>query len=551
MKHPIPREALDDRLAFVGTAGSGKTYNAGTGVESLLYDGAKVIIIDPLGVWYGLRLLPNGITPSSLNVAIFGGAHGDLPLTEQAGAIIGETAATMAESCIIDLSQIGTKAGERRFMLAFLTSLYRRTAGQPLHIVIDEADMFAPQRLMDKDGDAAKLLGMMETIVRRGRVKGFIPWLITQRPAVLSKDVLSQADGLIAFKLTSSQDRDAIGAWIEGQADQKEGKAILASLPQMQTGQGVIWIPGRNVLTTAQFPKKATFDSSRTPKRGEAKHTASLKPLDLGRLKDRLASVEKEASANDPRALRTRIAVLERDAGKPTIDAKAIEQAERSGFDVGFDAGVTAAANAWSPILDAIRSAVPQTLPVPPRPKNAPPAPTAPAAHVTVHRKAQEPPRPHTESGVALPKAARLILTALAQHGDRTKSQIAILTGYAVNGGGFNNILSLLRTAQYIGDSSGQICITSAGLERLGAYDPLPTGRALLDHWLRQLGKAERAALYALAEIHPAASTKEQIAEVTGYKANGGGFNNALSRLRTLELITGRGEIRASDALIG
>jgi hypothetical protein len=29
---------------------------------------------------------------------------------------------------------------------------------------------------------------------------------------VLSKDVLSQVDGLIAFKLTSSQDRDAIGA---------------------------------------------------------------------------------------------------------------------------------------------------------------------------------------------------------------------------------------------------------------------------------------------------------------------------------------------------
>jgi len=36
---------------------------------------------------------------------------------------------------------------------------------------------------------------------------------------VLHKDVLSQADILIAMKLTASQDRDAIGAWIEGQAD--------------------------------------------------------------------------------------------------------------------------------------------------------------------------------------------------------------------------------------------------------------------------------------------------------------------------------------------
>ena len=63
-------------------------------------------------------------------------------------------------------------------------------------------------------------------------MRGFIPWLITQRPAVVHKDVLSQADILIAMKLTSSQDRDAIGAWIEGQADRQEGKRILGDLPR-------------------------------------------------------------------------------------------------------------------------------------------------------------------------------------------------------------------------------------------------------------------------------------------------------------------------------
>jgi uncharacterized protein len=37
----------------------------------------------------------------------------------------------------------------------------------------------------------------------------------------------------------------------------------------------------------------------------------------------------------------------------------------------------------------------------------------------------------------------------------------------------------------------------------------------------------------------------------TGYEANGGGFNNALGRLRTLELIEGRGELRVNQNLIG
>jgi hypothetical protein len=105
--------------------------------------------------------------------------------------------------------------------------------------------------------------------VWRGRVRGFIPWLITQRPAVVHKDVLSQADILIAMKLTASQDRDAIGAWIEGQADRQEGKRILGELPRLQQGEGYLWAPGHGVLRQVRFPTIHTFDSSRTPRRGE------------------------------------------------------------------------------------------------------------------------------------------------------------------------------------------------------------------------------------------------------------------------------------------
>jgi DNA helicase HerA-like ATPase len=55
--YPIPDAALDDRLGWIGTSGSGETYNSGGGVERLLQSGARVVIVDPLGVWWGLRLL--------------------------------------------------------------------------------------------------------------------------------------------------------------------------------------------------------------------------------------------------------------------------------------------------------------------------------------------------------------------------------------------------------------------------------------------------------------------------------------------------------------
>ncbi len=63
------------------------------------------------------------------------------------------------------------------------------------------------------------------------------------------------------------------------------------------------------------------------------------------------------------------------------------------------------------------------------------------------------------------------------------------------------------------------------------------------------MGKAERLIIETLTQAYPAALNKEEITARAGYKANGGCFNNALGRLRTLELVQGRGELKASDNL--
>ncbi|MDP9436464.1 MAG: hypothetical protein M3P93_15240 [Actinomycetota bacterium] len=55
--------------------------------------------------------------------------------------------------------------------------------------------------------------------------------------------------------------------------------------------------------------------------------------------------------------------------------------------------------------------------------------------------------------------------------------------------------LSALRSAGLI-EGRGEVAITTAGLQALGSYEPLPTGRALIDWWKsEQLGRAERAIL--------------------------------------------------------
>jgi hypothetical protein len=601
--NPIPLAALDDRLGFVGTAGSGKTYGAGTAVERLLAHGSRVVIPDPLGVWWGLRLVFDGKTASPFDVVIFGGPHGDLPITEHAGALIGETVAGMKESAIVDLSALGTKAAERRFMLAFLTALYRKATKDPVHVVFDEADLWAPQQIRDRDQEPAKLLGMMETIVRRGRVAGFVPWLITQRPAVVNKDVLSQVDGLIAFKLTSSQDRKALGAWIEGQADRDEGKRILGTLPQKQVGEAVVWIPARGILADAKFPEKATYDSSRTPKRGEKRTAAELKPLDLGALKERLSTVEAETKANDPKALKAEVARLQRELAaaqksapgdkklSPPPAADVLKAAREDGARAGFVKGYTAGAgDEWQRGASAVRAELevlagdaasiqrrlaalvkaidaisrkptttvsadalaafdPAKLTYKSTRGAAPALPKTGQSiggktevlgqrPIAASRVAQ--PRPTngdgTAGGTTLGLGERRVLVAIAQTGSAgiTREGLTVMTGYKRSSR--NTYLQRLSAAGLIEAGTYKIFALQPGLDLLGPdFEPLPTGEALIQHWLRELPEGERKLFEQIVAAFPEPVDRTIIGDRAGYKRSS--TNTYIQRLAARDLV--------------
>lgn len=149
----------------------------------------------------------------------------------------------------------------------------------------------------------------------------------------------------------------------------------------------------------------------------------------------------------------------------------------------------------------------------------------------------------------ALPKAQRAVLAALAQHGTRTTVQLALLTGYSHKSGGYSNALSSLRTAGLI-EGRGDLTATPAGLDALGTFDPLPAGPALREWWKEHhLGRAEKAILDVIASRAPDAVDILKIAELTGYSSTSGGFRNTLSRLRSLELASGRGALQLNPTL--
>jgi hypothetical protein len=581
MKHPIPREALDDRLGFIGTSGSGKTYNAGTAIEILLAHRARAVIIDPLGVWWGLRLLADGKTPSKFDVVIFGGDHADLPLNEHAGALIGETAANMAESCIIDLSKMPSRAAERRFMTAFLETIYRKAGGEPFHLIVDEADLFAPQK--PQAGDEV-LLGHMENIVRRGRVRGFIPWLISQRPAVLNKNVLSQVDGLLAFKLTSVQDRDALDAWIEGQADKAQGKEIKDSLPTFPIGEGIVWLPGHGILARKAFPQKVTFDSSRKPKRGEKLKSRKLKPVNVDKLKTQLAEFVEQQKASDVPTLRKRIRELEAVANKASPapaakpDKDVIAAARKQGFDqaerklkaamerevqkrtVELLSGLGDRVGPLMAFLgEQVRAAKAQTTnleiqfdPGPQQqPAKAAPAPVRAAATAPRARK----PSPDAGGDGRLTNPQAHLMRALAwwdamAHPQPTRAQLAAIAGWKVGGSNMRGRLAELSTAGLVHyPSSGTIAMTEAGRAAAPAPD---TSTTLVDSIRSMLTNPQRLLFDKLLETGAAPVDRETVAAGINWEAGGSNMRGRLAELSALEVIyyPGKGQVALQDWVV-
>lgn len=571
----LPLDIATDTTAIIARKGAGKTYTARVIIEDLLAAGVQTVVIDPLDVCNGLRVGADGKTPGC-DIAIFGGSRGDLPLLETAGKLLADVIVDRGVSAILVLDHL-SQNGQRRFVTDFAERLFERKSSQehrtPLTLVLDEADAFAPQRVMP---EKARCLGAVDVLVRRGRSRGIGTVLITQRPATLSKDVLTQAEMLVCLQVTSPQDRDALTDWIEAKADPEQADTFLDSLAGLQKGQAWVWSPSLlQTFERVQVRKARTYDSSYTPRIGDGKRVLpTLRPIDLKKLQDDLASLTQEVQANDPAHLKKRIRELEHEVAKKAtaVPAKAVTVTKEPRPQL--DPQVV------GQLIDLCQSLTDETAKVQRETEQHFKYVTKEIRFIGSQvRKLQKPGRVITTPADAvetklqgiledtkratreynketdrligdtqLGKAERLILTALSQYEEqgRSKVQIALLTGYAI-GGTFNNAIGRLNTLGYIGKfPHGAFYITSEGKSAVGDVEPLPVGRELVDYWCRKLGKAERMALEFLVEAWPNSKTKDEIAEGTGY-AVGGTFNNALGRLRTLELIEGRGEMRVSQ----
>lgn len=551
----LPRDAVTHTFALLAARGAGKTNAARAMAEEMHAAALPFVAIDPVGSWWGLRGSADGKKPG-LPIPIFGGRHGDVPLESTGGHLVADLVVDQRLSCVVDVSDFG-EAEKARFLTDFAQRLYRRNT-DPLHLFLEEADDYIPQK---PGKDQLRVLGAFEAIVRRGRARGLGITMITQRSAVINKNVLTQTETLFAMRAAAPQDREAIEAWVKFH---NQGRDILASLPELEPGEAWVWSPwwlGLKQPKRFRFRLSWTFDSGATPTGAKAaRPPATLADVDLAAIQKDMAATIERAKAEDPRELRRQIVELKRElasktAAAPKVETKSVERPVfRKGEVERFEKAVEKL-NRKAEDLSAIGLSLSSHVKALQDRERA-----AEVALLTrrglpdealIQRSETRLSGKRVTTAPAGPLGAGEIrvLTAIAQHRDGvTREQLTVLTGYKRSSR--DTYLQRLKSAQLIELRDPVIVATAAGVSALGPeFRELPTGAALRRYWLEVLPEGERRILEILIQQHPRPVDREELTQATGYQRSS--RDTYLQRLKSRQLIVvvNRGQVRASGSL--
>lgn len=601
-KIELPLDAVTQTFAEIGRKGAGKTYLASMIAEQMLDVQAQVIVIDPIGNWWGLRVDKNGKSKGK-DIFIIGGSHGDVSLSSDAGKEIAKFLVETNISVVLDISEF-RKNERKKFVTDFAEEFFhlKKSKPSPVHIFLEESQKFCPQQVQK---DEARMLGAWEDIVRLGRNYGIGCSLISQRPQSINKEVLSQVECLFVLQVTGLHERKALEGWVqEAGADRK----LVGHLPSLARGEGFVWSPSwLKVFEKVKFSTKTTFDTSATPELGKATRTAKISKMNIDKLRKQMDTVIGEAKQefNDLKDCKKEInrlnAELKKTKNTLPVDEKQIQhiqedaekllgrehaktiktneihyvetlnERERNFRKIVSDnktivQKLTEKINAIAKLAGADMRIPNIVLEIPKLEKYKSPTPTKqePKTIQRYIQPAQTPQLPEStpeysddsngeEDSKPVNIGATRMLQQLANHNPRplTKYQIATLAKLSFKSGTFGQYLGQLRRRNWITQSGNKYSITEGGLEQIEHIQNLPTdSQEAVQYWGSKFNAGASRMLTVIAQVHPNSVTKEEIAEQTGMTGTSGTFGQYIGQIKRNELITIEGkEITATPLL--
>lgn len=274
----LPLDAATQSFGILAVTGAGKSNAAAVMAEEFFDQGIPFVVIDPKGDWWGIREGVDG--HEGLSVVVFGGQHGDFPLSPYSGRKMAQIIYERNLTCVLDVSDMQLEEDQAQFMEDLGNELYElhKTDRPVRHIFLEEAQDLLPE---GATRDQRPMLNAWAQVARKGRYRGLGVSLITQRTAELANSVFSQVRSLVVLRITLESDRRKIEGWFKNRSDVKQ---IVNGLAVLKNGEAWIVSPDlleEEITRHVRFRRRWTYDSGDTPPVPEGRRAQEVTHDDL------------------------------------------------------------------------------------------------------------------------------------------------------------------------------------------------------------------------------------------------------------------------------
>jgi hypothetical protein len=240
-------DLLTGRGFITGKSGSGKSNSASVIAEKILDRGYSLLAVDIDGEYYGLKeeyeILHVGADEEC-----------DLQVGVEHAEKIAELALGQNVPIILDVSSFLDESDARELLTEVTKQLFakEKKMKQPFLMLVEEVHEYIPE-----GGGVDECGRMLIKVSKRGRKHGLGIVGISQRPADVKKDFITQCDWLVWHRLTWNNDTKVVGRIL--------GTEYAAEIEEMDDGESFLMTDWNESIRRVQFERKRTFDAGATP----------------------------------------------------------------------------------------------------------------------------------------------------------------------------------------------------------------------------------------------------------------------------------------------
>jgi hypothetical protein len=244
-------EILTGRGFITGKSGSGKSNSANVIAEEIMDLGRPLLIIDTDGEYWGMKEQYSILHLGNDDVC-------DAKVTAEDADTIVDLALHDQVPIILDVSGYLREEDAAELVERVVTKLFQqeKSLKEPFLLVVEEVHEYIPEQ-----GGLGDLGERLIQVAKRGRKHGLGFLGVSQRPASVDKDFITQCDWIVWHRLTWKNDTEVVRSIL--------GSDAATTVEHLDTGEALLMTDWDETVRQIMFRKKATYDAGATPGLGE------------------------------------------------------------------------------------------------------------------------------------------------------------------------------------------------------------------------------------------------------------------------------------------